>query len=76
MKEYYDNYPAFIEDLNQKENTLRYKLQSLEEAILNQDNTVNLEMQIPDILIKFKGIVDNLDEAYLPKNAKKILLKK
>ena len=76
MKQYYEDYPSFIEDLNQKENTLRYKLQSLEEAILNQDNTVNLEMQIPDILIKFKDIVDNLDEAYLPKNAQKNIDKK
>ena len=40
MKEYYDNYPAFIEDLNQKEKTLKSKLQSLYEAILDE-NTVD-----------------------------------
>ena len=76
MEEYYDNYPSFITDLNQKEITLRSKLQSLNEAILNQKNTVDLEIQIPDILTKFKDILDKLDEAYLPENAKKNISKK
>ena len=75
MKEYYDNYPAFIEDLNQKEKTLKSKLQSLYEAILD-DNTIDFEIQIPDILIKFKDIVDKLNEAYLPENAQNNVDKK
>lgn len=69
MSEYYSNFKQFIEELTQKEKSLRADLSSFKNTIQKGANTVELEKKIKDSLKSFKELVDNLDNAYLSKNA-------
>ena len=69
MSEYYSNFKQFIEELTQKEKSIRADLSSFKETIQKGANTIDLEKKIKDSLKSFKDLVDNLNQAYSSKNA-------